>query len=148
SSCLAGYNIPGSPFLAYAEVDMLPCIRRALLLAVAPLLILWSGWLLAVDKSDPSWINLLDGDDLSKHWATTGNWKLDRDGVLSLQPRPGEKGWQRYDAYLWSKKQYRDFEAQFEYKLGKRGNSGFYFHVGDKKSPVQKGLEVQLYDSH
>ena len=27
------------------------------------------------------------------------------------------------------------------------GNSGFYFHVGDRKSPVAQGIEVQLYDS-
>ena len=31
--------------------------------------------------------------------------------------------------------------------MGKGGNSGFYFHVGDKKSPVAKGIEVQIYDS-
>ena len=32
--------------------------------------------------------------------------------------------------------------------MAKGGNSGFYFHVGDKKSPVAKGIEVQIYDSH
>jgi hypothetical protein len=94
------------------------------------------------------WVDLLKGGDLSTHWTTTGNWKLDKEGVVALEPRPGEKGWQRYDAYLWSRKQYRDFEAEFEYKVAKGGNSGFYFHVGDLKSPVQKGIEVQIYDSH
>ena len=52
-----------------------------------------------------------------------------------------------YDAYLWAKKQYKDFEADFEYKVAKNGNSGFYFHVGDVKSPVATGIEVQIYDS-
>jgi hypothetical protein len=113
------------------------------LVLIAPLLVLAA----AEEKPEAAGPNLLEGDDLSKHWTTTGNWKLDRDGVAALEPRPGEKGWQRYDAYLWSKKQYRDFEAQFEYKLNKGGNSGFYFHVGDRKSPVAKGIEVQLYDS-
>jgi hypothetical protein len=98
--------------------------------------------------SKAAWISLLEGSDLAKHWTTTGNWKLQADGVVALQPRPGEKGWQRYDAYLWSKKQYRDFEVDFEYKVDKGGNSGFYFHVGDLKSPVAKGIEVQIYDSH
>ena len=93
------------------------------------------------------WINLLAGKDLSEHWMTKGNWKLGSDGVVALEPRPGEKGWQRYDAYLWAKKQYRDFEAEFEYKVAKGGNSGFYFHVGDQKNPVAKGIEVQIYDS-
>jgi hypothetical protein len=95
--------------------------------------------------ADP--VNLLAGGDLSRHWTTTGNWKLGDDGAVSLQPRPGEKGWTRFDAYLWSKQQYKDFEADFEYKVEKGGNSGFYFHVGDLKSPVQKGIEVQIYDS-
>lgn len=95
--------------------------------------------------ADP--VDLLAGGDLSRHWTTTGNWKRGDFGVVSLQPRPGEKGWTRFDAYLWSKQQYKDFEADFEYKVEKGGNSGFYFHVGDLKSPVQKGIEVQIYDS-
>src|SRR5262245_3423462 len=98
-------------------------------------------------ESPGGWVNLLEGGDLTKHWTTAGNWKLGKDGVVVLEPRPGEKGWQRFDAYLWAKKQYRDFEAEFEYKVAKGGNSGFYFHVGDQKSPVAKGIEVQIYDS-
>lgn len=96
---------------------------------------------------DKGWVNLLDTKDLKDNWITTGNWLLDKNGVVALEPRPGEKGWQRYDAYLWAKKQYKDFECEFEYKLNKSGNSGFYFHVGDLKEPVKKGIEVQLYDS-
>ncbi len=92
--------------------------------------------------------NLLAGGDLSKHWETKGNWILDADHVVTLKPRPGESGWQRYDAYLWLKGDYQDFEIDFEYKVEKKGNSGFYFHVGDVKSPVATGIEVQIYDSH
>jgi hypothetical protein len=99
---------------------------------------------LAQDKE--GWVNLLAGSDLAKQWTTNGNWKLE-DGVVSLEPRPGEKGWSRFDAYLWAKKEYKDFEIEFEYKVQKGGNSGFYFHVGDVKSPVAKGIEVQIYDS-
>ena len=101
----------------------------------------------AQDKDKDGWVDLLAGGDLTKNWTTTGNWKLNKDGVVALEPRPGESGWQRYDAYLWAKKEYKDFEADFEYKVAKGGNSGFYFHVGDLKSPVAKGIEVQIYDS-
>lgn len=90
--------------------------------------------------------DLLAGGDLTKHWTTKGNWAL-KDGVVSLEPRPGEKGWDRFDAYLWLNKQYKDFEIEFDYKVNKGGNSGFYFRVGDMKSPVVKGIEVQIYDS-
>ncbi|WP_425618889.1 DUF1080 domain-containing protein [Anatilimnocola sp. NA78] len=93
--------------------------------------------------------NLLTGKDLSKNWTTTGNWVLGEDGVVTLKPREGEKGWQRYDAYLWLKgSEYQDFEIDFEYKVEKGGNSGFYFHVGDVKQPVSSGIEVQIYASH
>jgi hypothetical protein len=93
------------------------------------------------------WVNLLAGGDLGKHWTTKGNWMLDKGGVLHLEPRPGEKGWERFDDYLWTKRQYADFEAEFDYKVAKHGNSGFYVRVGDKKSPVVTGIEVQIYDS-
>lgn len=93
------------------------------------------------------WQEPLAGGDLKKHWTTTGNWKLDKEGVVALEPREGEKGWTRYDAYLWLNGEYKDFEIDFEYKVQKGGNSGFYFHVGDVKKPVETGIEVQIYDS-
>lgn len=92
--------------------------------------------------------NLLAGGDLVKHWETKGNWILDADSVVTLKPRPGESGWTRYDSYLWLKGEYQDFEIDFEYKVEKKGNSGFYFHVGNVKEPVATGIEVQIYDSH
>ncbi|MDQ3625197.1 MAG: DUF1080 domain-containing protein, partial [Verrucomicrobiota bacterium] len=81
------------------------------------------------------------------HWTTTGNWKPGSDGVVTLTPREGEKGWSRWTAYLWSNKAYGDFEIEFEYMVQKSGNSGFYFRVGDVNDPVAKGIEVQIYDS-
>ena len=40
---------------------------------------------------------LFNGKDLTG-WKTTGNWVVDTDGSITLHPREGEKGWQRYDA--------------------------------------------------
>ena len=57
---------------------------------------------------DKEWKSLYNGRDLSG-WQTTGNWLPQKDGSLLIKPRKGEKGWQRYDAYLWSKKKYKDF---------------------------------------
>ena len=94
------------------------------------------------------WVDLLEGNDLSRRWETKGNWSLDKDGVVTLTPRPGETGWSRWDAYLWLKEPREDFEIEFDYRVEKGGNSGFYFHVGDKSDPVAKGIEVQIYDSH
>lgn len=123
-------------------------VRRTALAALltACLLAPVSGLgLRAQEKNDGP--DLLAGGDLSKNWVTTGNWKLDQQGVVRLVPRPGEKGWQRYDAYLWLNGKYADFVADFDYMVEKQGNSGFYFHVGDRKEPVKTGIEVQIYDS-
>lgn len=98
-------------------------------------------------KSKDGWVNLLAGNDLTKHWTTTGNWLMEPEGVVHLKPREGESGWMRYTAYLFCNKQYTDFEVEFEYKLERNGNSGFYFHVGDVKEPVSTGIEVQIYES-
>lgn len=97
---------------------------------------------------DDGWVDLLSAKTqrLDEHWMTTGNWSL-QDGVATLKPRKGEKGWSRWSAYLWSKKEYTDFEIEFEYRLENGGNSGFYFRVGDKNDPVNQGIEVQIYDT-
>jgi hypothetical protein len=100
------------------------------------------------EKKDERWTQLLSEEtkSLDEHWTTTGNWSL-KDGVATLTPRAGEKGWSRWSAYLWSKKKYGEFEIEFEYKVEKGGNSGFYFRVGDVNDPVAQGIEVQIYDS-
>jgi len=100
------------------------------------------------EKKDEGWTELLSSKtkSLDEHWTTTGNWTV-KDGVATLTPRAGEKGWSRWSAYLWSKKKYGEFEIEFEYKVEKGGNSGFYFRVGDVNDPVNQGIEVQIYDS-
>lgn len=122
-------------------------VHRSLLLAAAGLAVAALLAPVPLQAADKDWVDLLPGNDLAKHWSTKGNWSIDQEGVVKLQPRPGEQGWSRFDAYLWLDKQYKDFEIEFEYMVQKGGNSGFYFRVGDKNSPVAKGIEVQIYDS-
>ena len=99
--------------------------------------------LLPLDAPGP-WLEPLSADELTEHFTTAGNWTL-ADGVATLTPSEGQRGWQRYGHYLWLKGDYAEFEAEFDYRLQKRGNSGFYFHVGDRAQPVRTGVEVQLY---
>jgi hypothetical protein len=89
---------------------------------------------------------LYNGKDLAG-WKTTGNWLPQKDGSLLIQPREGEKGWQRYDAYLWSEKKYGDFVLDVEYSYPPGGNSGVYFRVADRDQPVTQGIEAQVLDS-
>jgi hypothetical protein len=89
---------------------------------------------------------LYNGEDLTG-WTTTGNWLPQEDGSLLIQPREGERGWQRYDAYLWSERKYGDFVLDVEYAYPSGGNSGVFFRVGDGDDPVTTGLEAQVLDS-
>lgn len=88
---------------------------------------------------------IYDGKDLSKI-KTEGNWKIQEDGSLYLDPRPGEKGWTRYGSYLWLKEDYKDFVFDFEYKHGKGGNSGLYFRIYDESDATAHGFEIQILD--
>jgi hypothetical protein len=91
--------------------------------------------------------SLYNGKDLTG-WTTSGNWIPQSDGrSLLIQPRSGEKGWQRYDAYLWSNKKYKDFVLDVEYAYPPGGNSGVYFRVADRNDPVEQGIEAQILDS-
>ena len=90
--------------------------------------------------------SLYNGKDLTG-WTTTGNWIPQADGSLLIQPREGEKGWQRYGAYLWSEKKYKDFVLDVEYAYPPGGNSGVYFRVADRNDPVKQGIEAQILDS-
>lgn len=120
-------------------------ISRITLYALSCSLLFCISMVRADDTAE--WTDLLEGNDLKKHWVTTGNWSIDDDGVVELKPRPGESGWTRYSAYLASEKKYENFQIKFDYKVAPKGNSGFYFHVGDNADPVATGIEVQIYDS-
>ena len=80
------------------------------------------------------------------NFKTNGNWMEESKGVLHLEPREGETGWKRYDAYLWFPKQYQDFVCRLEFKVGDGGNSGFYFRISDQSDATLYGFEIQLKD--
>ncbi len=98
-------------------------------------------------KQAAGFVTMFDGKTFSG-WETTGNWIVEEGGVVALHPRPGETGWQRYDAYLTTARKYKDFVLDLEFKIGKEGNSGVFLHVGDRMNPVKSGFEIQILDTH
>ena len=114
---------------------------------IATAALLAATTLTATKKADDGFVSLYNGKDLTG-WTTTGNWLPQKDGSLLIQPRPGEKGWQRYNDYLISEKKYKDFILEVEYKYPKGGNSGVFFRIGDPKKPVHNGIECQVLDSY
>lgn len=99
------------------------------------------------EKEGGKFHKLFNGKDLTG-WKTTGNWFVQEGGVLAIEPREGETGWKRYDAYLFAEKQFGDFILDLEYKHPPGGNSGVFFRVGDLADPVTSGIEVQILDSY
>jgi hypothetical protein len=63
-----------------------------------------------------------------------GAWEL-KDGVLSPSEKPG--------GYIWTKKDYENFEVSLEYKTSEKCNSGLFFRT-DSKNAVQGGFEIQI----
>ena len=96
--------------------------------------------------SETGFVPLFNGKNLDG-WQTTGNWIV-KDGVITLKPRPGEEGWQRYDAYLTTEKQYRNFILDLEFKFEPKGNSGVFLRVGDLNNHVTSGMEIQILDTY
>jgi len=60
---------------------------------------------------------------------------------------PGETGWKRFDAYIFTERKYRDFVLDLEFKMEPTGNSGVFFCVADPLDPVAKGIELQILDT-
>jgi hypothetical protein len=112
---------------------------------------LWACAVFAAESTDAraedGFVTLFNGKDLTG-WKTNGNWIVEDEGVLAIKPRPGEKGWRRFDAYLWAERRYGDFVLDLEFKIPKGGNSGVFVRVKDPKDPVQTGIDVQINDTH
>ena len=75
--------------------------------------------------------------DVSKPAPEGTDWQVN-DGVLSNN---GVR-----DGWLLSNKDYCNFELEFEFKLGERGNSGCALRVPTKGDPAFDGVELQMSD--
>lgn len=91
-------------------------------------------------------VPLFNGKNLDG-WKTAGNWVVEKDGTVTLVPRPGETGWERFDAYIMTERTYKNFTLDLEFKIEKEGNSGVFFRVGDPLKPVSNGIEIQILDT-
>lgn len=103
------------------------------------------NWCMGQNSPAQNFENLLNGKDLSG-WKTNGNWQVQTDGSLLIDPLPDQEGWKRFDDYIFTEKKYGDFIFEMEYLYPPKGNSGFFFRVGNLTNPVQTGIEVQILD--
>ncbi|MCF7959015.1 MAG: DUF1080 domain-containing protein [Phycisphaerae bacterium] len=90
---------------------------------------------------------MFNGKDLTG-WQTTGNWVVQEGNILTLKPRQGEHGWQRYGDYIYTQRQYDNFVLKLDFKINTRGNSGVFMRIDDPKDPVASGFELQILDTY
>ena len=84
---------------------------------------------------------IFNGKDLSGWQVPDGNneagWYKALDGVLKIQSGPQKKG-----SILWSKKKYRNFVVEFEFRMGEgRVDSGMHVRTKDQ---IQIGISGSL----
>jgi hypothetical protein len=91
-------------------------------------------------EKQAGWESLFDGETLNG-WKATGNadaWAV-QDGVIGILKNGG--------GYLGSVDTYGNFILSMEFKMDKACNSGIFIHWADLSNPVQRGEEIQIFDS-
>ena len=94
------------------------------------------------------WAPLFPEDGIPKGWsvrtwddvanpAKEGVWKVENGVLTGSEPR---------GTWLVSDKEYGDFQLEFEWKLGPRGNSGCGVRFPGKGDPAFDGMEIQMAD--
>ncbi|MEO0447522.1 MAG: sulfatase-like hydrolase/transferase, partial [Verrucomicrobiota bacterium] len=94
---------------------------------------------------------LFEGLNLSRNWTMDDPeaWVIENDMILTCQMKEEEKNGETRQVgrgYLWTKREYGDFELTLDYKLSEGANSGVFYRT-DPKDPVQGGFEIQLMDN-
>jgi hypothetical protein len=93
---------------------------------------------------------LFDGGSLEEFGFAKGSWEIEKDGsmVCRMEESKDKKGNKRLRGmgYIWTKKEFSDFDLTLSYKLSPGANSGVFYRT-DKTNPVQGGFELQLMDN-
>jgi hypothetical protein len=111
------------------------------LVALAGLLVIALPLPAAEEKGPPDGFTaLFNGKDLKGWKIHEGNLKVwgAEDGLLFVSGDGG--GW------LFTEKEYTNFELRLEYKVPVNGNSGVALRAPTKGDPAYQGMEIQILD--
>jgi hypothetical protein len=93
--------------------------------------------------SEPGWVSLFNGTDLSR-WKNNGEekWIVER-GTIFCESTANKYG------YLTTEKTYRDFDLRLKFKSEAAGNSGVFFHsritgVDPQHGPDIEGMQIEV----
>jgi hypothetical protein len=98
-------------------------------------------------KAEPKFTPLFPADGEPKGWVVRRWDDVSEAGEAKWAVRDGAlHGGEPRGTWLMSKCEYRDFELQFEFKLGPQGNSGLALRAPLDGDPAFDGLELQMAD--
>ncbi len=95
------------------------------------------------------WIVLFDGTSLD-HWRgfhredVPGKWQIDQGAIFFNPDADGDGG------DIITKETFKNFDLQFEWKIGECGNSGVFYHVAERDEfsrTYETGPEYQILDN-
>jgi hypothetical protein len=99
------------------------------------------------DEIEAGFVPLFDGKTFD-HWLNpTGRWSI-QDGRMIFSGEVKSGGLKREDHKLMSVKQYEDFILRFEFKIGRRTNSGVAIRAPLKGDAAFVAMEIQIIDNH
>jgi len=99
------------------------------------------------DENEAGFVSLFDGRTFD-HWLNpTSRWSI-RDGRMVFSGEVKSGGLKREDHKLMSVRQYEDFILRFEFKIGKRANSGVAIRAPLKGDAAFVAMEIQIIDNH
>jgi hypothetical protein len=97
------------------------------------------GISLKLAKSEPGWVRLFNGKDLTgwkTHPTQPGNWRVEGDALVSS----------RAAGYLFSERgDWKDFHLRAELHIAQGGNSGIVFRTPFELRPAGMNMGEQLY---
>jgi type 1 glutamine amidotransferase len=91
----------------------------------------------AAAESQPGWITLFDGRDLTGWTCKSGAWAVEEGSLV-----------RRGGGDIWTEQQFGDFVLELEFKVSPGANSGVFFRTADTQDCVQTGIEMQVLDSY
>lgn len=124
-----------------------------LLITCCSLVMACSGGNTKSEDSSEEWITLFDGKSF-EGWkvygsdSITSEWSI-KDGAIVCHDGAGEENMGFAPTSLRTLKRFGNFEFELEYKIGKGGNSGIFYHVVENENynyDFQTGPEFQVLD--
>lgn len=97
----------------------------------------WAWEPLFPEDGPPTGWTVRAWNDVSKPGPAASVWRVE-DGVLRSDGARGN--------WLMSEREYGDFELEYEFRLGERGNSGLALRAPMSGDPAFDGMELQMAD--